>query len=398
MNKLYFSLLLVVFAVVSCQKETHTVFDDPDVAVASPRSEPIPGQYIVVLRQSAIPELGRRSFATISERMEVVQTGVLDFMRRHDLSDVETLHHYGSAMLGFAAQLKADQVERLRVDAMVSHIEQDQVMHIFQRGRPGGGGGSQPNQSIPWGISRVNGGVSGVGKRAWILDTGIDLTHPDLNVSTTDAFSAFTKGRDTGFDDGNGHGTHVAGTIAAIDNSIGVIGVAAGATVVPVKVLGANGSGSTSGIIAGVDHVKAYGSAGDVANMSLGGGASTALDNAVISAAASGIKFVLAAGNSSADANNYSPARANGPNIFTVSAMSQGDNWASFSNYSNPPIDWCAPGVSILSTWRGSGYNTISGTSMAAPHVAGVLLLGNIRNGGAVNGDPDGNPDPIAVH
>src|SRR5690606_4478839 len=101
--------------------------------------------------------------------------------------------------------------------------------------------------------------------------------------------------------------------------------------------------------------------------------------------------------NESQNANNTSPARANGPNIFTISAMSQGDNWASFSNFANPPVDYCAPGVSILSTWKSGGYRTLNGTSMAAPHAAGVLLLGNPSTDGTVNGDPDGNADPIIV-
>lgn len=194
-------------------------------------------------------------------------------------------------------------------------------------------------------------------------------------------------------------GTHVAGTIAAINNDEGVIGVAAGASVVAVKVLDRRGYGSYSGVMAGVDHVATYGEPGDVANMSLGGPPSDALDNAVITAAQQGIIFTLAAGNESDHANNHSPARANGGNIYTISAMQEGDTWAYFSNYGNPPVDYCAPGVGIRSTWKGGGYNTISGTSMAAPHAAGILLLlGGARSDGYVDGDPDGNPDPIMVH
>jgi len=164
-------------------------------------------------------------------------------------------------------------------------------------------------------------------------------------------------------------GHSVAGTIAAIDNSVGVVGVAAGATVVPVKVLSASGSGSTSGVIAGIDYVAETGTPGDVANMSLGGGVSEALDKAVVAAAAKGIRFVLAAGNESKDANNSSPARANGANVYTISASDINDNFASFSNYGSP-VDFCAPGVAIESTWTGSnGYNTISGTSMAGTYL-----------------------------
>src|SRR5690606_33689667 len=111
-----------------------------------------------------------------------------------------------------------------------------------------------------------------------------------------------------------------------------------------------------------------------------------------------GIKFVLAAGNEGTHANNSSPARVNGTNVYTISAMNSSDSWASFSNYGNPPVDYAAPGVSVKSTWRNGGYNTISGTSMAAPHAAGVLLLGAPRTDGTVKNDPDGNPDPIIVH
>ena len=190
----------------------------------------------------------------------------------------------------------------------------------------------------------------------------------------------------------------MAGTVAALNNTIGVVGVAAGAKVVPVKVLGARGSGSNAGVIAGVDWVAANGQPGDAANMSLGGGVSTALDQAVLNASnSSGVKFALAAGNETDNANNHSPARVNGPNIVTVSAHNISDVFASFSNYGNPPVDICAPGVSIKSTWMGDGYNTISGTSMATPHVCGILLLGNINTRGTVSGDPDGNPDGLAT-
>jgi subtilisin family serine protease len=233
----------------------------------------------------------------------------------------------------------------------------------------------------------------------WILDTGIDLDHSDLTVDVSRSITVFTRGRDaSSADDGNRHGTHVAGTIAAKNNDIGVIGVAYDATTVAVKVLDSRGSGSYSGVIQGVDYVGANAKAGDVANMSLGGPVSQALDDAILAASKNGIYFALAAGNDGSDANNYSPARVNGNNIFTVSAMNSTDSWASWSNWGNPPVDYCAPGVSILSTWKGGGYNTISGTSMATPHVAGVLLLtgGSPKTSGYVKGDPDGNPDPIA--
>jgi subtilisin family serine protease len=202
--------------------------------------------------------------------------------------------------------------------------------------------------------------------------------------------------RDSSPNDQNGHGTHVAGTVAAIDNDFGVIGVAAGATVVAVRVLDRRGSGSYSGVIAGVDYVAANFASGDAANMSLGGPVSQALDDAVVAAGEAGLKISLAAGNESDDANAHSPARANGNGIYTVSAMDSNDNWAYFSNFNNPPVDFCAPGVAVYSTYKDGGYASLSGTSMAAPHVCGLLLLGNVGTDGTVNGDPDGSPDPIA--
>ena len=253
-----------------------------------------------------------------------------------------------------------------------------------------------PAESIPYGILRV-GYATYTGTRvAWIIDTGIDLDHGDLNVDNTNGVT-FVPRTSTPEDD-NGHGTHCAGTVAAIDNTIGVVGVAAGAKVVPVKVLDKRGSGAMSTILAGVDYVFAKGVAGDVANMSLGGGIYEPLDLAVIALGGKGIFVSLAAGNESTDANTKSPARANGPNVYTVSACDINDTWAYFSNYGNPPIDYCAPGVSIYSTYKGGAYTTMSGTSMAAPHVAGLLLLtnGNLKTDGYVKGDPDGNPDPIA--
>lgn len=252
-----------------------------------------------------------------------------------------------------------------------------------------------PAETVPWGVQRVGGGQSGATGRAFVIDSGVDLDHPDLNVNAGMSRS-FTRESDA--DDKNGHGTHVAGTIAAIDNEIGVIGVAAGAEVVAVKVLTRNGSGSTSGVIAGVDYVAQVGRSGDVANMSLGGGVSTTLDQAVVHAAAGGVKFSLAAGNESDHADNHSPARANGTNVFTVSSFAKGDNWSSFSNFGNPPVDYAEPGSSIPSTYKDGGYATLSGTSMAAPHLAGLLLLGTPRSGGTVNGDPDGEPDTIGIN
>ncbi|HET6765287.1 MAG TPA: S8 family serine peptidase [Longimicrobiaceae bacterium] len=304
-----------------------------------------------------------------------------------------------AAARGFSAAMPAAVAERLAQDPRVLLVEKDGPVHLIypveQSGpgasaRPGGGGGA--GQTTPWGITRVGGAGDGTGKTAWILDTGVDIGNPDLNTSR--ACHTYFAGNSPS--DGNGHGTHVAGTIAAINNGIDVVGVAANAYVCSVRVLGNSGSGSWEGVINGINYVASHGASGDVANMSLGGsGTNATLENAVSSAAQKGIKFVIAAGNSGVNAGTETPGRVNGSNIYTVSAVDSKDCMPSWSNWGNPPVDFAAPGVSIVSLKRGGGTTTMSGTSMAAPHVAGVLLLGSARTNGRACNDPDGNPDPI---
>ncbi len=398
-------LASVLFFASSCQDESLIVKNQ------TPTSEDqlingriIEGRYIVTFSDDYLSESRFRNVSSLEGRKAVVLESAQSL-----LSDLrvrtETIERtYGKAIKGFAGEFTVEEINRLKKSRSIKSIEPDRIVMLApppgkgpgNGGGDGGDGGGASSQTTPWGITRVGGAGDGTGKTAWVLDSGIDVDHEDLNVDVSRGFTAFTKGKDANFNDGNGHGTHVAGTIAALNNNVGVIGVAAGAMVVPVKVLDSRGSGSYSGVIDGVDHVAAYGSSGDVANMSLGGPPSPALDAAVQTAAQTGVKFALAAGNESTDANNSSPARANGANIYTVSASDINDNFASFSNYGNPPVDICAPGVAINSTWKGGGYNSISGTSMASPHVAGILLLGNLNTSGTVSGDPDGNADDIA--
>lgn len=308
-------------------------------------------------------------------------------------------HTYTHAIRGFAAKLPDEAAAHILArNPLIAHVEQDGVMFAF--GRPGPIAGavvpcSAPQQT-PWGITRVGGSAVGVeaGRSAWVIDTGIDFEHPDLNVDTARSVSFLRKR--TSADDGNGHGTHVAGTIGARDNGCDVVGVAAGVPLVAVRVLDSSGSGSTSGVIKGVDYVAQSARVGDVANLSLGGAYNATLNMAVEGAAARGIFFALAAGNESADASLTSPASASGPNIYTVSAIDGSDAFAWFSNY-GAPVDCAAPGVGIVSTRNGGGTTTMQGTSMAAPHVAGLLLFGTPRFAGGAAGDPDGQADPICV-
>jgi len=396
------SLLLVT----SCQNN-----EEIEVQELSPLSnytmEPIEGQYVVVLKENMS---GKYATQKYSDRILSLKKDYVTRFSTIKLASNKIKQTYGYTISGFAAQLDKEQLLSLRQDDRVKSIEQDYTITLnpelsILKGKPGGGGGgtTYPSEVIPWGISRVGGGINVINNtsigKAWIIDTGIDLTHPDLNVDKTGLNKSFLGGIDSNNpNDGNGHGTHVAGTVAAIDNDIQVIGVAAGATVVAVRVLDSRGSGSYSGVIAGVDYVGANAKDGDAANMSLGGPKDSALNDAVKAASTyngKNIKFAIAAGNDSANADNYSPASANGTNIYTVSAMDKYDVFAYFSNYGSS-VDYCAPGVSILSLWKGGGMNTISGTSMATPHVCGLLLLGTVNSNGTVKQDPDGNPDLIA--
>ncbi len=353
--------------------------------------------YIVVLNDAELnAELS--NLKGYEKRQQAAQKAAEKVMKRAGITDGELGFVYGTAIQGFSVKIPPGQLKKLENDPSVKYIEENQTVTLIQpMAKPGDGDVQAMAQPLPWGIERVNGGVNYSGtQKAWIIDTGIDLDHPDLNVNKT--LNKTFIVRTTSADDDNGHGSHVAGTVAAINNDFGVAGVAAGANLVAVKVLDRRGSGSYEGVIAGVDYVASAASFGDVANMSLGGPTSDALDTAVIAAANMGIKFALAAGNESTNANNSSPARVNHSNVFTISAMGQNDAWASFSNFGNPPVDYCLPGVSIYSTYKGGGYTTMSGTSMASPHMAGLLLLGNTTTDGTVNDDPDGNADPILVY
>jgi hypothetical protein len=322
---------------------------------------------------------------------------------------------YGTALYGFAGSIPEGRLRALENDPKVLYVERDGIASIprpepsglcdkkpdhpkCQQPPDEGEDPPPPSQVTPWGITRVGGAGDGTGKTAWIIDTGIDLDHPDLNVDVARSANFVSGGGKPSPDDGNGHGTHVAGTVAAINNNQDVVGVAAGATVVAVRVLGNSGSGSISGVAAGVDYVTANGSSGDVANMSLtGAGHWESLHGAVEAAATKGILFALAAGNAGTDAETREPAHVEHDNVYTVSAIDSKDCLASWSNWGNPPVDYAAPGVSVLSTKRGGGTTTYSGTSMAAPHVAGILLLGSLRSDGTVPcGDTDGTPDLIA--
>jgi len=386
--------IALLFIIGSCEKITTPVSTQSDEVLGTAELQrsgsPVEGQYIIVLKEREL-SLGKSKAAVSGFAARI--------MADNAVAEWSVEIVYTHALVGFSARMSELDAIKLEADPRVKYVEQDRVIALAPppgKGKPpkDDGGGQDP-QVTPWGITRVGGAGNGSGETAWVIDTGIDLKHDDLNVDVSRSANFVTRGKNSP-KDGHGHGTHVAGTIAALDNSIDVVGVAAGAALVAVRVLDNSGSGFYSWVIAGVDYVAANASAGDVANMSLGGPTSSALDDAVENAANRGILFSISAGNSGDDANNYSPARVEHANVYTVSAIGTDDCLPSWSNYGNPPIEFAAPGVSILSTKKGGGTTTMSGTSMSAPHVAGLLLLGDVTSAGVACNDPDGNPDSIA--
>ena len=384
----YIFLLVSIFFIVSCKKDggstTNSNGDDDEDCVmgfSAGTGEIVSSQYIIAFN----PVINSRTTSRIA--LDEVSKSVL---QRHTINVSALKQSFAGEPGGFIAKISAAEAEMLRHDDAIAAVEPDRVISLgscFTVVAP---------RLITWNISRIGYG-NGIGKTAWIIDSGIDFDHPDLTVDQSRSKS-FIEGQ-TSADDQNGHGTHVAGIIGAKNNTFGVLGVASGASLVALKVLDNDGEGNLSYIIQALAYVSTNAEAGDVVNMSVGGeSGSSILDQQVKNIASRGIYFSIAAGNEGKLANLSSPARANGENIYTVSAVDSLDNFASFSNYGNDVVDYAAPGVRILSTWTDNRYAYASGTSMAAPHVAGLLLLRgrSITSSGVAKNDPDGTADPIA--
>ena len=380
-------LLASIFFLFSCKKNSDSTTSNPGddddcvMRVSAGSGEIGATQYIVAFS----PVINSRTTSRIS--LDQISKNVL----QRNTIDVSALKQsYAGEPGGFIAKMSAEEAEILRHDEAIEAVEPDRIIRLgncFTVVEP---------RLITWNVNRIGYG-NGIGKTAWIIDSGIDFGHPDLTVDQTRSKS-FIEGQ-TSADDQNGHGTHVAGIIGAKNNTIGVLGIASGASLVALKVLDKDGEGNLSYIVQALAYINSMASAGDVVNMSVGGeSGSDILDQQVRNTAVRGIFFSIAAGNEGKLANLSSPARTNGQNIYTITAVDSLDNFASFSNYGNDVVDYAAPGVRILSTWTDNRYAYASGTSMAAPHVAGLLLLRgrNITSSGVAKNDPDGTPDPIA--
>ena len=340
--------LALLAALAACETMSNPAQQTSNTANGTAAVEAVPGQYIVVLQDNVADP------STVARDLVHAAGGSL-------------LHVYTSAIKGFAARLSPLAAAALQSNPLVAYVEADQVMRadVTQ---------SMDANGDPWGLDRIDQGAlplsrtysytaTGTGVHAYIIDTGIWTLHPEFGGRANNVFDAYHA---TG-EDCNGHGTHVAGTIGAA-----TYGVAKGVSLHGVRVLSCAGLGLTSDVIAGVDWVTANHVNPAVANMSLGGGKSSALDQAVTSLWNSGVFLAVAAGNDNVDACTESPAGA--PSVFTVAASEKTDAKASYSNWGGC-VEAYAPGSAIKSTFLAGTTMTLSGTSMATPHVVGVAAL-----------------------
>ena len=397
----FFLTSFLVLFLSGCQEETP--FTDTGITGSTVLVEPqfeaddlvVPGEYIVLFKEGQVRSILDRAvdtFATREAKIAFVEENEPEVMA--DIQEVlaglgipasNILEYYTASMTGVGVRLSEEELLRVQQSPLVEQLEYNRRVEL----EPGTAEEEEAfnkgySDVVPCAIQQAGGyrTVSSSTKRwIWIVDSGIDLDHPDLNVVTKYPYARSFSGGSA--NDCQGHGTHVAGIAAARKNGFGVVGVAAGAPVVPVKVMyGCSNSGFDHSILAGIDHVAKYAIAGDVVNLSLGktigyGCSSRSMYKRTLEKIGrAGVWMAIAAGNEGQHSGFVEPACLSLPRGYTVSAMNCYGYWGNL-NYGAPPVDYVAVGINVLSTYKYGGYTRLTGTSMAAPVVAGILYARN---------------------
>ncbi|MBX2875493.1 MAG: S8 family serine peptidase [Saprospiraceae bacterium] len=399
---------------VTSKKKAASLIAEPTAKDAIPikksaaTAKKIPNSYVVVLNEDFVkPMAAQKSRSSNREAQAAAankhEAAAIKQIRKYatetlGLSNSEIKEVYAGAVSGFSVKLAnkksgASWMTKTKSTKNTADVFQDEEFELADHAIESVVDTYNPEawaaQTSSYGKFVANGcDCRNFNKWAWIIDTGIDLNHPDLNVVGGVYAKSFVPGESA--EDYRGHGTHVAGIVGAKNNSYGSLGVASGARVVPLKVFPRNGGAPSSYIVAALNHVYKYGIAGDVVNLSLGGSINpsaprTIVETAIKRLADKGIYVTIAAGNSKRHARGFHPARFNYSKVYTIAATQWTLFWwspsfaSNYSNYGKPPVDYAAPGSSIYAPYKNGGYATLSGTSMAAPNFAGVLLC-QIKN------------------
>lgn len=401
------TLLILGLALSQCQRTNESSLSPEAKGPGSTEGDIVPGQYIVLFDAGhiapAISYLGKATFdnrtekaAAIEKYKNHVEDQINAWLFEHNIQPDQVMSRYTAIVAGVALKnVDTLTFERIKDSEAVKSVECNRLISLPQEEVEEietSGGVSSRTQETSCAILNAGGSTNGDTSRyIWVMDSGVDLDHPDLNVNTY-----YSKGfvdNVTG-DDNNGHGTHVAGIAAAKNNDIGVVGVSAGATIVAVKAF--NAAGNTNSVILSnaLQYIASRVASGDVVNMSFGSyyGANCATNSAYVAFlqffSDSYVRVAMAAGNNSASADLYQPGCISLPRVVTVASMTCARTFSlDFSNYGKPPIDWIATGKNVKSTHLNGGYAVLSGTSMASPVVAGIMHARRAMpvNGGTVS-------------
>jgi hypothetical protein len=379
----------------SCTKEDNMNPNSPEMSAMSAENQGFQDQYIITLSENYANKGGNED-----QRASLIESDAQKLFSDNGITNATLAKEniFSNLDAGFVTYLTPKEAAALKNDPRVKSLDRDILVNAAQSSMASD---ATTVQTISWGVTTVGGSGDGTGKTAWIIDSGIDFNHADLNIDKLRSKSFLTSdmgGNWSSPSDEYGHGTQVAGIIGAKNNGVGAVGVASNATLVSLRIMNSSGQCYSSALIKALNHVYAYGKAGDVVNLSVSFAANSTIDYYVQKVASKGIFVAIAAGNNNGDAIYKSPARVNGANIYTVSGMLGNNSRWTGSNYGATTVDFAAAASDVYTTSKGGGYGLAGGTSMAAPHVAGILLLngGKVNIGGYVTGDVDGKADPIA--